>query len=251
MPAGRDRPRPPEVAGRVVALWRYPVKSMGEEALREVDVGWQGLAGDRRWALVRPGRVESGFPWLTIRERPDLSRYRPSYAEPDRPDGSAVVVTTPTGEHVSLVDPGLAAELGDGVRVMKQDRGVFDTMPLSLVTTQTVASLGALVDVDLDVQRFRPNVLVEATDGSAFPEDAWVGRTLQVGGARMRVDQRDRRCVMVNVDPVTGRRDPQVLRAIVAERQTCLGVYGSTVSPGPIAVGDPVVLEPRSQDEST
>lgn len=68
----------------------------------------------------------------------------------------------------------------------------------------------------------------------------------------MRVDQRDKRCVMVNVDPVTTRRDPQVLRTIVAQRQTCLGgVYGSTVSPGPVAVGDPVLLEPRSQHEST
>lgn len=85
MPTDRDRSLPVEIAGRVVALWRYPVKSMGEEALREVDVGWQGLAGDRRWPFVRPGRVESGFPWLTIRERPDLSRYRPSYVEPRRP----------------------------------------------------------------------------------------------------------------------------------------------------------------------
>jgi len=251
MPADFDRPLPLEVAGRVVGLWRYPVKSMGEEPLREVDVGWQGLAGDRRWAFVRPGRVESGFPWLTIRERPDLSRYRPSYVEPGRPDGSAIVVTTPAGEHSSVVDPALAAELGDGVRVMKQDRGVFDTMPLSLITTQSVASLGALVDVDLDVQRFRPNLLIEATDDSPFPEDAWVGRTLRVGGARMRVDQRDERCVMVNVDPATSRRDPLVLRKIVAERQTCLGVYGSTVLPGPVAVGDPVLLEPRSQNEST
>src|SRR3954462_12559876 len=35
--------------GRVVGLWRYPVKSMGAEALAEVDVSWHGLAGDRRW----------------------------------------------------------------------------------------------------------------------------------------------------------------------------------------------------------
>jgi uncharacterized protein YcbX len=250
MSADLGRPLPLEVVGRVVALWRYPVKSMGEEALRQVDVGWHGLAGDRRWTFVRPARVESGFPWLTIRERPNMSRYRPSYVEPDRPDGSAIEVTTPAGEHLSLVDPALAAELGDGVRVMKQDRGVFDTMPLSLITTQTVASLGALVGVDLDVQRFRPNLLIEATDDSSFPEDAWVGCTLRVGSARMRVDKRDQRCVMVNVDPSTSRRDPRVLRTIVDERQNCLGVYGSTVSPGPVAIGDSVLLEPRLQQES-
>jgi len=43
---------------------------------------------------------------------------------------------------------------------------------------------------------------------------------------------------------VTLHRDPAVLRAIARERENCLGVYGSTVVPGPVAVGDPVELEP-------
>jgi hypothetical protein len=60
----------------------------------------------------------------------------------------------------------------------------------------------------------------------------------------VRVDARDKRCVLVNVDPVTTRRDPWVLRTIARQRQACLGVYGSTVSPGQVAVGDPVLLEP-------
>lgn len=235
-----------EVVGRVVGVWRYPVKSMGEEALSQAAVGWHGVAGDRRWAFVRPGRPESGFPWLTIRQRPDMSHYRPSYSEPDRPDGSPTVVLTPTGEQLSVVDPVLAAELGDGVRVIKQDRGVFDTMPLSLITTQSLASLSALADVDLDVVRFRPNLLIEASGATPFPEDAWVGRTLSIGSARMRVDQRDQRCAVVTVDPVTSRRDPQVLRALARQRQTCLGVYGSTVSPGGVTVGDPILLEPTA-----
>jgi uncharacterized protein YcbX len=61
--------------GRVVGLWRYPVKSMGAEELAEVDVSWHGLAGDRRWAFIRNGVVQSGFPWLTLREREDMSHY--------------------------------------------------------------------------------------------------------------------------------------------------------------------------------
>ena len=63
--------------GRVAGLWRYPVKSMAAEALDEVLVSWHGLAGDRRWAFVRPGIPRSGFPWLTIRELPEMSHYRP------------------------------------------------------------------------------------------------------------------------------------------------------------------------------
>jgi uncharacterized protein len=229
--------------GRVAALWRYPVKSMGAEALEEVEVSWNGLAGDRRWAFIREGMERSGFPWLTIRERPDMSQHRPSFVEPDQPDASPVVVRTPAGEDLDVLDPALAARLGDGVRVIKQNRGVFDTMPLALITTRTIAGLGALVGAELDPLRFRPNLLVEATGDAAFPEDGWVGSVLRIGGARMRVDKRDMRCVMVNIDPATTERDPAILRAIGRERDTCLGVYGSTVQPGRVAVGDPVLLE--------
>jgi uncharacterized protein len=231
------------VVGRVVALWRYPVKSMRPEELDGVEVSWHGLAGDRRWAFIRDGQVRSGFPWLTIRERPGLAHYRPRFTEPDRPNASVTVVRTPDGDEYDVTDPALAAELGPGVRVIKQDRGVFDTFPLSLLTTQTLAGLGRLVGADLAVGRFRPNVLVEA-DGGQFPEDAWVGGTLRIGGLRVRIDKRDQRCVIVTIDPVTLRRDPAVLRAIAHHRDAQLGVYGSTVEPGPIAVGDPVILEP-------
>jgi uncharacterized protein len=230
------------VVGRVAGLWRYPVKSMAGEALDGVEVSWPGLAGDRRWAFIRAGQVRSGFPWLTIRERPELAHYRPRFAEPDRPNASQVLVRTPHGGELDVAAPALAAELGPGVRVMKQDRGVFDAMPLSLLTTQTIASLGRLVRARLDVRRFRPNILVEACEGD-FPEDGWVGRNLRIGGLRMRVDKHDQRCVVVTIDPVTLGRNPAVLRAIAQERDARLGVYGSTVEPGPIAVGDPVELE--------
>ena len=231
------------VVGYVSALWRYPVKSMAGESLDDVEVSWNGLVGDRRWAFIRGHRVRSGFPWLTIRDLPELAHYRPRLAEPDRPNASPTLVRTPDGGELDVAAPALAAELGRGVRVIKQDRGVFDAMPLSLLTTQTVASLGKLVDTDLAVERFRPNLLVDAP-GRDFPEDAWVGGVLRLGGLRMRVDRDDKRCVVVTVDPVTLVRTPAILRTIARERDMRIGVYGSTVEPGRVAVGDPVELEP-------
>ena len=230
--------------GRVVGLWRYPVKSMGAEELTAVDVSWHGLAGDRRWAFIRNGVVQSGFPWLTIRERKDMSHYRPSFVEPARPDKSPTVVRTPSGDLFDVADPALGAELcPDGARVIKQDRGIFDTFPLSLITTQTIVRLGEVVGAELDVQRFRPNILVEAADEVPFAEDGWVGCILRIGGLRMRVDKRDGRCVVITIDPVTTERNPAILRAVASERQGCLGVYGSTVEPGRVAVNDPVLIE--------
>jgi uncharacterized protein len=229
------------VVGRVVALWRYPVKSMAAEELGGAEVSWQGLAGDRRWAFIRDGQVRSGFPWLTMRDLPEMAHYRPRFTEPDRPDASPVLVRTPSGGELDVADPALAAELGPGVRVIKQRGGIFDTMPLSLLTTAALASLGLLVGTDPAATRFRPNILVDA-GGGGFPEDAWVGRALRVGGLCMRVDKHDQRCVIPTIDPVTLRRNPMILGAIARERGGRFGVYGSTVRPGPVAVGDPVEL---------
>jgi uncharacterized protein YcbX len=229
--------------GTVTELWRYPVKSMAGERLDAAEISWHGVAGDRRWAFVRPGLERSNFPWLTIRERPEMAHFRPAFSEPERPEDSPTVVRTPDGDELDVTDPALAALLGDGVRLMKQNRGIPDIAPLSLMTTATIARLSDLVDARLDVRRFRPNLLVEPAGDEPFAEDGWVDAVLRIGEARMRVDQRDKRCVMINVDPDTDERDASVLRAVAQARDACAGVYGTTVTPGRVAVGDAVVRE--------
>jgi uncharacterized protein YcbX len=229
--------------GRVVGLWRYPVKSMAAEPLAQVDVSWHGFAGDRRWAFVRDGVPQSGFPWLTLRERADMSHYVPAFVEPTQPDKSPTVVRTPSGVVFDVTDPALATELyPQGARVIKQNQGIFDTFPLSLITTQTIARLGETVGAALDVQRFRPNILVHSADDVPFQEDDWVGCVLHIGAMAMRVDKRDGRCVVITIDPATTQRNPDILRSVARDRQGCLGVYGSTVTPGRIAVNDAVTV---------
>jgi uncharacterized protein YcbX len=231
--------------GRVVGLWRYPVKSMAAETLTEVDVSWHGLAGDRRWAFIRSGVQNNGFPWLTLRERNDMNHFRPSFVDPARPDNSSLVVTTPSGSVFDISDSALGTELYPGeLRVIKQNQGIFDTFPLSLITTQTIAQLSETVGVPLGAERFRPNILIEATDEAEFPEDSWMGFVIQVGGMRMRIDKRDGRCVVITIDPITSERNPEILRRVAKDRQGCLGVYGSTVEPGRIALNDQVFIEP-------
>ena len=230
--------------GRVVGLWRYPVKSMAAERLDEVEVSWHGLAGDRRWAFVRDGMVRSQFPWMTIRERSEMWHYRPRFTEPQRPEDSPTLVATPAGDDLDVADSALAAQLGEGVKLIKQGRGSFDEMPLSLLSAQSVASLAQLTGESIGPDRFRPNLLVD-TGGGGFPEDEWVGAVLAVGELLMRVDQRDSRCVMINIDPVTTLRDPLILRTLAREHDACIGVYGSTVRPGRVALGDAVsVVDP-------
>jgi uncharacterized protein YcbX len=229
--------------GTLEGVWRYPVKSMAAEALTETEVGWHGIAGDRRWAFIRPHMERSGFPWLTLREVADMRQFTPRFAEPATPDMSRTLVRTPEGEEYEVTDPALAARLGDGVRVIKQNVGVFDSLPLSLITTSTVDGIAQLSGRSLEVARFRPNLLVNAQPGADFPEDGWLGATLRIGEMRMRVDCRDPRCVITTMDPDTGERDPRVLREIAQHRANCAGVYGTIVAPGRLAVGDAVVME--------
>jgi uncharacterized protein len=230
--------------GIVTGLWRYPVKSMAAEVLSSGYLSWAGVAGDRRWAFVRPESGTTGFPWHTIRDNPAMSTYLPRLLDPERPDKSAVEVQAPGGQLYQLTDPGLADELGAGLRVMRLDRGTFDALPVSLITAATVAALCVAAGVPGNELRFRPNVVIAATADAPYAEDQWVGRTLHIGDAMVRVDRRDSRCVVVNVDPATGQPDAPMLKIIGRHRRARAGVYGSTMRPGLVQVGDLVTIAP-------
>src|ERR671938_535789 len=70
--------------GSVVALWRYPVKSMMGEELNASAVTDRGLLGDRAYALVdrSDGKVASA---KNPRKWPQLFDFRAAFVEPARP----------------------------------------------------------------------------------------------------------------------------------------------------------------------
>jgi uncharacterized protein YcbX len=234
--------------GAVSALYRYPVKSMGGEPLEEAAIDWFGVQGDRRYAFVR-SEDRSDFPWLTIRQVRDMTRYEPRSA-PGNPEGAPPVVRTPGGRELEVTDPALAEELaaahGHPVWLLRDHRGLFDAFSVSVLSRQTVAAIGELAGRPLDPRRFRPTIVIDAPGGEPFPEEGWVGRTLALGDGDdaplVRLDTRDSRCMIVNVDPDTAERDPAVLRAVARHRDACAAVYGSVVRPGTARVGAPLRL---------
>jgi uncharacterized protein YcbX len=235
------------VVGRVVALYRYPVKSMRGERLAETTVAWTGIEGDRRYAFVKSGSP-LGFPWLTGRELPEMVRYVPRYADPSNPRESEVIVTTPEGRDLPIHSPALldalVAAYGAPAHLMALNRGCHDSLPLSLISTATVAAMGQEAGLALDPRRFRPNVVIELAEPVAYGEEGWLGAALLFGelpgGAEIRVSRRNVRCVFTNVDPETGERDPRVLKTIVQTRDECLGVHASVQRPGTIREGDAI-----------
>lgn len=232
-----------QLVGHVRQVWRFPVKSMAGEVLPEAELSWHGIVGDRRWAFVRSDSEANGFPWHTIREYPQMCLYRAELRDRDRPDASTVDVHTSAGNRYDVADPLLAAELGQNLRLMRLKRGLFDSMPISLISTGTVTELCGRAGVPADPRRFRPNLFIETgPNGQPFVEDEWVGSTLRIGSTTLRVDRHDSRCIIVNVDPDTGNTNPAVLRAVGQAHDACAGVYASIAEPGRVRAGDEVTM---------
>jgi len=242
----------PHLIGEVTALFRYPVKSMMGEQLDAAQLGWHGLEGDRRLAFRRVDD-RGGFPWLTASRLPELLRYAPLRLPPAAGGDLPTHVRTPEGEELALFGRELAEAVGRRhgapVEMLHLSRGIFDEAGVSVITAATVSDVARLAGRPPDVRRFRPNILVTSIRSVPFEEDDWVGGVLWFGepgdGAAVHLTQRDVRCSMVNLDPDSARADPEVLKAIVRERDTRVGVYGTVVRVGDIAAGQPVFLDNR------
>jgi len=94
--------------GSVVALWRYPVKSMMGEELNACEVTDRGLLGDRRFAVVDRATGNVGGA-KNPRKWGNFFDFRAAYAEPPRTGAriSPVRITLPDGTAVTSGQPDL------------------------------------------------------------------------------------------------------------------------------------------------
>jgi uncharacterized protein YcbX len=282
------------VVGRIVELWRYPVKSMGGERLRRCEIGPRGIPGDRGWAL----RDETAGEIRGAKKLPELLRCAARYVE--EPGGGSIPpaeITLPDGDTLRSDDPAAAARLSallgkrvtiwplqppsaadhyrrgqpdnpDMLAELRQIFGrtedeplpdlsvfppeimeytsplgtYFDAFPLHVLTTATLTTLGRHNPAArFDVRRFRPNLLVEPTDGAdGLIENDWCGKTLRIGTARIKVEIPCVRCVMTTLPQADLLKEPGVLRTIVRDAAQNLGVYATIATAGSAAVGDEV-----------
>jgi uncharacterized protein YcbX len=119
--------------------------------------------------------------------------------------------------------------------------GTFvDLSPVHLLSTTSLASLSA-DGAGYDVRRFRPNILVAVDEPAPeFPEAEWVGATVQIGSAAMRVTVPTIRCV-VPTRPQPGLElDRALTRQLATRTDRFLGVYADVADAGVLRVGDEV-----------
>lgn len=232
--------------GTVVAIRRYPVKSMQAESLDAAELHWTGLYGDRQYAFCRTSDT-SDFPWLTGRTVPELVLHSARYFDALDPARARVHVVTPDGTGHDIADPALAAKLaeaaGTPVRLLRLGRGAFDAMPVSVIATTTGSAINRAHGAPVGLARFRANLVI-CPDDPAVSEREWLGHTLTFGDGDdppgLRLDWPIPRCAMVAIDPDTATRDPGVLRTVVQRFGNEAGAYCAVHAPGVIRVGDRV-----------
>ena len=112
------------IVGSVAELWRFPVKSMQGEPLREVEVTARGVVGDRAYALIdaETGKVASA---KSVTRFPELLACRAVFVAPPQVEREAppVRIDLPSGQSVtsdsSDVDRTLSAHFRREVRLAR------------------------------------------------------------------------------------------------------------------------------------
>ncbi|MGH7961040.1 MAG: MOSC domain-containing protein [Candidatus Binatia bacterium] len=118
----------------------------------------------------------------------------------------------------------------------------FDAFPIHFLTTASLRVLSSQYpDGQFAPERFRPNLLIAAEDGSSV-EEAWNGKILRLGEVELQVGIPTLRCVMTTLPQGDLPKDPRILRTIAQHHGRTFGVYATVKRPGEVRVGDPVDL---------
>lgn len=257
---------------RVRALATTPLKGAALQFPESVELEAGGVAGNRAFHLIdERGHMVNGKragALATVR-----AEHFPAAARLilRLPDGTVVAgEVAPGGERVEtsfygrpvagrvLEGPWAAALsdfLGLSLRMVKADRpgAAVDVHPVTIASAQSLTALAPLAGARVDGRRFR--MLIELDGGEPFGEERWIGRTLRIGSARVRVGERVVRCAVITQDPDSGRVDSPLLRVLRDERRArdsaagrprpdreaiTFGVYATVSHPGRVSVGDEV-----------
>jgi uncharacterized protein len=249
----------------VAQLWRYPVKSLLGERLRELRVIADGVDGDRMWGIQdrSDGRI------LTARREPQLLFASSRVAEHSR----LPVITLPDGQELTgpgpATDAALSAWLARPVTLVEaaeskaaraeyfadatddasqaiewtMPKGRFvDAFPVLVMTTAGLRG-GASVypSGTWDVRRFRPNILVQM-DGEGWYEDAWAECRMNVGSAQLAPRRRCVRCTMVNRAQPGLDRDVNIYKTLHRTHGGEAGMWSEVIQPGIIPEGASVQI---------
>ena len=119
-----------------------------------------------------------------------------------------------------------------------------DGYPLLLIGQASLEDLSQKVGRELEMLRFRPNLVIEGSE--AYAEDSW--KRIRIGDVEFRVVKSCARCILTTIDPQTGERsaDREPLASLQKYRSEADGaVFGQNLvndGNGRLQVGMPVTI---------
>ncbi|MDZ4375006.1 MAG: MOSC domain-containing protein [Phenylobacterium sp.] len=259
------------MSGHIAAIFRHPIKGFTPESLSQVDLApGEGFPNDRAWAVENgPSGFDPQAPAWTSKQKFTVLAAIPKVAQVRTrlDDASGVMTAEAPGAALwsgrmeesadrhafaawltGVLDPD---DLRGPLRVLEA-RGAFrfTDHPLgqvSIINLASVRDLSAKMGVELDPLRFRGNIYVEGWP--AWAENTWAGRELMVGWARSKVYKPIVRCAATEVDPASGLRDQEVVKALFDSygHMDC-GIYVQVTVAGRASLGDAVTAP---QDTAT
>lgn len=247
------------MTGGVSALFRYPIKGFTPQAAGRVDLTpGRGFPGDRLFAVEDgPSGFRADQPaWISkmrftvLAKIAEVARARTDYdlatgrLRASAPGAADLEVSLARPEGREAFAAWLAALLGDAaagpLQVLEGAGHRFFDHPeghVSVLNLASVRDLGGRLGRPVDPLRFRANVHVDGWP--AWAENAWTGRDMALGAARVRVFAPITRCAAPNVDPATAERDMDVTAALHQHFGHLLcGIYVHVIAPGDVGPGD-------------
>ncbi|THF47195.1 MOSC domain-containing protein [Allorhizobium terrae] len=241
--------------GQVSEIWRYPVSSIGGQQCQNVDITETGIVGDRQFGLFDPSTGKTASPENDSRWHPAL------FLRAIINSAGETYIHFPNGEAYQICHPAIGPELsryfGFSVAVGRYNNGQwpaaeqlpmithrYQPSPLHLITSSSRERLSDLLSSkELDVRRFRPNIVLNTGAEPGFLENEWLGHTIHGVGLSMRATEHTKRCGMTMIAQPDIEADVEVLRAIVRNNRRSFGIYCDVVTAGGLDVGTELVLK--------
>ena len=117
-----------------------------------------------------------------------------------------------------------------------------DGYPYLIIGRSSLDDLNSRMKVDLPMNRFRPNIVVEGSE--PYEEDHW--SDIQIDELKFHVTHPCKRCVLTTIDQETGKKGAEPLRTLATYRRegkdVIFGVNTLALDTGNIKVGDEVEI---------
>ena len=249
---------------RVHSIYRHPLKGLTPESLDTVELqSNSGIPNDRRFAIAitSAAKEKASTKWmpksnfLTLQKYERLAQLKTRFYDEtetlcifrENQEITRGKITNRIGRSTleEFFNAFMKKDTSSQPKLVEAIGGPtfsdYNKPVISILNLESVKDLERVTREKINPLRFRANIWLEGI--KPWLEFEWVQKQIKVGDASLYVTDLIGRCAAINVNPNTGVRDHNILKALHSGyNHTNLGIYTNVDTPGVIKVGD--TLEP-------